>query len=188
MPVPKGFWKPINHEELIGREKAAAAAYMNAVDSGAPEEEIEEAQQAFIAALLPRFEKNNLVPKGKELITLYKPRNLLIGFRHKRQVRYFDMGPPLAEPTSNDRIQRGVGPDDFDRLDLTDGKKAALKRQVDQIIAALDKITLELKPMRFAVEAAKMRRLCGGIDTSYKDGEGLPARARSPLNFARLLH
>jgi hypothetical protein len=188
MPVPKGFWKPINREELIGREKAAAAAYVNAVDSGAPKEEIEEAQQAFIAALLPRFEKNNLVPKGKELITLYKPQNLLIGFRYKRKVRYFDMGPPLAEPSSNDHIQRGVGPDDFDRFDLADEKKTVLKRQVDQIIAALDKITLELKPMRFAVEAAKMPRLSGGIGTSHKEGGGSPARTRSSLNFARLIH
>jgi hypothetical protein len=186
--APKGFWKPINREELVGQEKAAAAAYMNAVDSGAPEEEIKEAQQAFIAALLPRFEKNNLVPKGKELITLYRPRNLLIGFRCKRKVRYFDMGPPLAEPSSHGRIQREVEPDDFDRFDLVDGKKAALKRQVDQIIAALDKITLKLKPMQFAAEAARMHRLCSGIGTSDMEGEGSPARARSSLNFARLMN
>src|SRR3981189_3760681 len=92
MAMEKGFWKPIDPAKLKGSEDTAVKAYMKAVDGNHGDKD--KLKAAFITALTPRFEKNGLIPEGKELRANYNKGIVFIGFAKKKALEYFDMGDP----------------------------------------------------------------------------------------------
>ena len=85
MPMPKGFWKPIDPSKLVGDEQAGWFKYKEAVDRKLSRDQRDAARTAFIQALTPRLKWNDILPAGMELAAMYNRRVLSIGFKKEEK-------------------------------------------------------------------------------------------------------